>query len=98
MRVLRSLWAEPRPGKPPVRAPWDWLLVAGLVSWSLVEAVLRDDLAWPPAALAVAVVGAPALLWRRTHPPPSVAGAFGAPLAFHLARARAGGRAGGAPQ
>ena len=90
MRVLRSLWAEPRPGKPPVRAPWDWLLVAGLVSWSLVEAVLRDDLAWPPAALAVAVVVALALLWRRTHPLASVAVAFGALIAFDLARLAAG--------
>ena len=89
MRVLRSLWAEPRPGKPPARAPWDWLLVAGLVSWSLVEAVLRD-VAWPPAAFAVAVVVALALLWRRTHPLASVAVAFGALLAFDLARQAAG--------
>lgn len=73
-----------------MRAPWDWLLVAGLVSWSLVEAVLRDDLAWPPAALAVAVVVALALLWRRTHPLASVAAAFGALMAFDLARLAAG--------
>ena len=73
-----------------MRAPWDWLLVAGLVSWSLVEAVLRDDLAWPPAALAVAVVVALALLWRRTHPLASVAVAFGALIAFDLARLAAG--------
>jgi signal transduction histidine kinase len=73
-----------------VRTPWDWLLVAGLVSWSLVEAVLRDDLAWPPVALAVVVVVALALLWRRTHPLASVAVAFGALIAFDLARVAAG--------
>ena len=73
-----------------MRAPWDWLLVAGLVSWSLVEAVFRDDLAWPPAALTIGVVVALALLWRRTHPLASVAVAFGALLAFDLARQAAG--------
>ncbi len=90
MVALRSLWAEPRPPQPRARARQDWLLVVALVGWSLVETVLRDDLAWPPAALAVAVVVALTLLWRRTHPLASVVVAFGALTAFDLARQAAG--------
>lgn len=90
MLPLRSLWSEPRPPQPPARLWWDWVLVAGLVSWSVVETVLRDELAWRPAALAVALVVALALLWRRTHPLASVAVAFGVLTVFDLARIAVG--------
>ena len=75
--ALRSLWAEPRPTKAPDRGPRDWALVAALVCWSLVEAVLRRDLAPGPVLLlyALAVIGP--LPWRRTHPLVAVAVSFG---------------------
>jgi hypothetical protein len=61
----RSLWAEPRPTNAPARRPPDWALVAVLIYWSLVEVVLRQDLAprllLLPAVLAV--LGP--LMWRR---------------------------------
>src|SRR3954454_3250104 len=81
--ALRSLWAEPRPPNAPDRRPRDWVLVAVLVCWSLVEVVLRQA-AWTSANLAprpllllytLAVLGP--LLWRRTHPLVAVAVSFG---------------------
>ncbi|MHA6783120.1 histidine kinase [Pseudonocardia saturnea] len=84
---LRAWWAEPRPPHPPARVWRDWALVAVVVSWSVVETVLRQDLAWwRPVVLTVSVVIALALLWRRTHPLGAVAAAFGALIAFDLAR------------
>src|SRR6187200_488680 len=85
--ALRSLWAEPRPTNAPDRGPRDWALVAVLVCWSVVEVVLRQDLAprpglWtglaprPLLLLAVLAVLGP-LLWRRTHPLVAVAVSFG---------------------
>ena len=86
--ALRSLWAEPRPTNAPDRGPRDWALVAVLICWSVVEVVLRQDLAprpgriWtglaprPLLLLAVLAVLGP-LLWRRTHPLVAVAVSFG---------------------
>ena len=84
--AVRALWTEPRPPHPPVRVWWDWVLVGLLVSWSALEAVLRDDQAWGPLVLAVSVVVAVSLLWRRTHPLTAVAVAFGTLIAFDVAR------------
>ncbi|TJZ80176.1 sensor histidine kinase [Rhodococcus oryzae] len=71
--ALRSLWAEPRPTNAPGRGPRDWALVAVLICWSVVEVVLRQDLApLPLQLLAVLAVLGP-LLWRRTHPLVAVA-------------------------
>lgn len=75
--VLRSLWAEPRPANPPDRGPRDWGLVAAFTCWSVVEAVLRADMA-PPPLLAIAALAAVAPLpWRRAHPFVAAAVAFG---------------------
>ena len=75
--ALHALWAEPRPPNTPDRRPRDWALVSVLISWSVVEAVLRQDLAPRPLLLlaALAVIGP--LLWRRTHPLVAVAVSFG---------------------
>jgi signal transduction histidine kinase len=75
--ALRSLWAEPRPANAPDRGPRDWALVAALVCWSLVEAVLRHDLAPRPLLLLMALAVLGPLLWRRTHPFVAVAVSFG---------------------
>ena len=84
--ALRALWAEPRPAHAPVRVWWDWALVAVVVSWSVVETVLRQDLAWRPIVLTVGVVIALTLLSRRTHPLGAVAVAFGTLTAVDVAR------------
>jgi signal transduction histidine kinase len=43
----------------------------------VLEGVFRDDLVWRALSVAVALALLPTLLWRRTHPLPSVATAFG---------------------
>ena len=84
--VLRGLWAEPRPAHAPVRVWRDWALVAVLVAGSVLELLLREDRAWAPLVLAVSVVVALTLLWRRTHPLAAAAVAFGTMLAWDVAR------------
>lgn len=75
--AFRSLWAEPRPADPPGPLPRDWVLVAVLVIWSALEAVLGGDLA-PLALLLIASLAVIAPLpWRRRHPLVAVAVAFG---------------------
>jgi len=49
-----------------------------LVAAALLEGILRDDVAWRPIALVLAVGLACTLLWRRTKPLAAVAVAFGA--------------------
>ncbi|PDP85586.1 two-component sensor histidine kinase [Glycomyces fuscus] len=76
-QLLRSVWNEPRPSRPPSRTWWDWALVGLLVPVAVLEGVLRPDLPWRSVAVAVTVVLVPTLLWRRTRPLPMVAIAFG---------------------
>lgn len=71
--ALRSLWAEPRPTNAPGRGPGDWVLVAVLICWSVVEVVLRQDLAPRPLLLLAVLAVLGPLLWRRTHPLVAVA-------------------------
>jgi signal transduction histidine kinase len=84
--ALRGLWDEPRPLHPPVRVWRDWALVGVFVWWSIMEALLRQGLAWRPVLLTVGVVVALTLLWRRTHPLAAVAVAFGTLTAVDVAR------------
>src|SRR6478609_213846 len=93
--ALHALWAEPRPTNAPDRGPRDWALVAALVGWSLVEVVLRRDLAPGPVLLlyALAVIGP--LPWRRTHPLVAVAVSFGTLMIVDLVRILTGSH--GAP-
>ena len=75
--ALRSLWAEPRPTNAPDRGLRDWALVAVLAGWSVVEVVLRQDLAPRPLLLLAVLAVLGALLWRRAHPLVAVAVSFG---------------------
>ena len=84
--ALRALWAEPRPAHAPVRVWRDWALVAVLVAGSVLELLLREDRAWAPLVLAVSVVVALTLLWRRAHPLAAAAVAFGTMIAWDVAR------------
>lgn len=67
-RLLRLLWAEPRPPSPPARVWRDWVLVGLLVPLTVLEGVLRPDLParWATVILTAGLV--PTLLWRRTRP------------------------------
>lgn len=75
--ALRSLWAEPRPTNAPDRRPREWALIAALICWSLLEVVLRQDLAPRPLLLLAVLAVLGPLLWRRTHPLVAVAVSFG---------------------
>jgi signal transduction histidine kinase len=74
--AIRSVWDEPRPADPPVRVWRDWVLVAVVVAGAMIEAVTRTDVQGRWLELATAVVLAPTLLWRRTHPLTAVVVAF----------------------
>jgi hypothetical protein len=69
-------------------------LVAVLLAWSVVEAVLREDLTSRPLVLAAVFVVLAPLWWRRTHPLPAVAISFGTLTAVDVARILAGEEAG----
>ena len=75
--AVRSLWAEPGVPDPPARVWRDWVLVGALLVAAALEGVLRPDVVWRPAAIAVAVVTVLTLLWRRTHPLAMVSVPFG---------------------
>ncbi|MDN5822350.1 MAG: histidine kinase dimerization/phosphoacceptor domain-containing protein, partial [Brachybacterium sp.] len=75
--ALRSLWGEPRPADPPGRGPRDWALVGVLICWSVLEAILGQDLAPRPMLLLAVLAVLGPLLWRRTSPLVAVAVAFG---------------------
>jgi signal transduction histidine kinase len=84
------LWAEPRVPDPPARGWRDWALVAGLVPVAVLEGVLRDDLVWPFASVAVVIALLPTLLWRRAHPLAAVVVAFGTLTAVDVVSVAAG--------
>ena len=88
--AIRSLLTESRPARPTMRAWWDWALVGLLLPASLLEALLRDDLVWRPAAIAVGVVVVLTLWWRSTHPLLAVVVACGATSALNVAAMIAG--------
>src|SRR3954466_8366113 len=92
--ALRSLWAEPRPTNAPDPGRRDWALVAVFLCWSLVELVVRHDLAPRPLLLldALAVLGS--LPWRRTHPLVAVAVSFGTLTIVDIVRVLTGSHGG----
>jgi signal transduction histidine kinase len=75
--AVRSLWAEPPAAHVPARNRRDVVFAAVLFAVVVAEVILRKDLTWPPAALAVGSVLTFALLVRRTHPLVAVTGSFG---------------------
>jgi len=81
--AARSLLAEPRVPDPTVRVWRDWALVVALVPVAVLEGVLREDLVWRVASVAVALALLPTLLWRRTHPLAAVVVAFGLLTVIH---------------
>ncbi|WP_127501317.1 sensor histidine kinase [Actinoplanes solisilvae] len=73
---LRSVWREPRSPDPPARLRRDWALLAAIVVATLLEGLLRTDLASPAYGIALGLGLAPTVLWRRTRPLLMVATAF----------------------
>lgn len=76
MNALRSLWDEPAEPHPPRRVWRDWVLVAVLVGFALLEGITREDLVWRQFSVAIHLLPIVMLLWRRTHPLLSVAVAW----------------------
>jgi signal transduction histidine kinase len=74
--AIRSVWDEPRPVDPPERVWRDWVFVAVVVTAAVLEGALRPDVPGRWLQAAVAVLLAPALLWRRTYPGQVLAVAF----------------------
>jgi signal transduction histidine kinase len=72
------MWSEPRAPDAFGPASRDWLLVAVIVVAACIETVFRSDLTWPIPSLAVALIGAAALPWRRVHSFAATATAVGA--------------------
>lgn len=83
--AVRGVWSEP--GAPDATGPQsrDWALVAAVVVVACVETALRTDLVWRLPSLAVALVGAAALPWRRLHPLAATAVAVGAATVVEIA-------------
>ena len=82
--VLSAVRAEPRVEPATGRPWWDLALVVVLIPASVVEVVVRDDLAWPLFSLALSTVCVLMLLWRRTQPLVAVVVAYGAQTAIGL--------------
>jgi len=83
--AVRAVWSEPRaPGADGPRAR-DWALVAVIVVVACIETAVRDELTWRVPSLAVALVGAGVLPWRRVQPLPATATAIGIASAVQLA-------------
>jgi signal transduction histidine kinase len=85
IQAVRALWSEPR--APDAEGPQarDWALVAILVVAACAETVLRGDLTWRVPSLAVALLGAWVLPWRRVHPLAATATAVGIASTVQLA-------------
>ncbi|WP_343072653.1 sensor histidine kinase [Sphaerisporangium rubeum] len=88
--AVTSLWAEPAGRNPPARGRGDRVYAALVVAGVVLETVLRRDLAWRPVAVVFGCGLAVAVLFRRTHPLPSVAFAFGTFAALDVAAFVAG--------
>ncbi len=65
---IRSFWFEPRMPDPPGPLRRDWLLMAVLTVVAVGETVLRSDLAWPLAAVAMTAPIIGLLPLRRVRP------------------------------
>jgi signal transduction histidine kinase len=88
--AVRTFLAEPAVADPPKRVWRDWALLAVIVVGAVPEAILRTDLVWPVLGLIACIGVAVSVLWRRTHPLPMLAVAFGTATALSIAGAIAG--------
>ncbi|MER5208286.1 sensor histidine kinase [Streptomyces sp. NPDC002825] len=82
---LRTLWTEPRPPDAPARVWRDWALLAASLGAVVLEATLRENVAWRPVAVVFAVWLCLLPLWRRTRPLAMVTLGFGSVILLQLA-------------
>src|SRR3954463_9427817 len=92
--ALHALWVEPRPTNAPDPGPRDWALVAVFLCWSLVELVVRHDLAPRPLLLLDTLALLGPLPWRRTHPLVAVVISFGTLTIVDIVRILTGSQGG----
>lgn len=71
--------------EPPRRAGRDWALAALVATVTVAEVFLRDAMVWRPLALAVGMLLAATMLWRRAHPLAAVTIAFGTFMVLDVA-------------
>lgn len=90
--ALDSFWQEPR--APGARGPGrgDWLLAGAVIVAAITEGVVDEDLTWRAFSVAITVLLACLLPWRRVAPLPVVSLAFGATALAHTAGILAGSR------
>lgn len=82
---LRTLWTEPRPPDAPARMWRDWTLLAAGLGAVALEATLRENVVWRPAAVVFALWLCLLPLWRRTRPLAMITLAFGSVILLQLA-------------
>ncbi|MGD2100993.1 MAG: sensor histidine kinase [Acidimicrobiia bacterium] len=75
--ALKSWWNLPRAPENPGVVWWDKWLVAAAVLAVVLEGIFRPDMPLRPFGIAISLVFAIALLWRRTHPLVTTALVFG---------------------
>lgn len=78
IEVPRAAWREPRPGDVPPTGPLDRALAGVYAAVVLAEAVVRSDLTWRLPVALLALLVAPALMWRRRQPLVAVLVGWGA--------------------
>ncbi|TXL61429.1 sensor histidine kinase [Aeromicrobium terrae] len=66
--VRRSFWHEPRPAGAPSVGRLDRLLVSIYAVATVIEGIVRPEVAWRPLVTVLALAVTPALLWRRDRP------------------------------
>ena len=76
VNFIRAFWAEPREPNPPRRVWRDWLVVAVLATFAVLEGITSEELVWRPFSAPIQLVPIVMLLWRRTHPLLAVAVAW----------------------
>lgn len=89
-RLLRTAWDLPAAADAPAHVWRDGVLVGALLVLAVIETLVRPDLPWRWATLAVEVAVLPTLLWRRTRPGQMTALAFGTLFVFDTVRGFAG--------
>lgn len=66
--ALKSWWNLPRAPNNPGVVWWDkWLVTAAALA-VVTESIVRSEMPWRPVGIAIGIVLAFALWWRRTHP------------------------------
>jgi signal transduction histidine kinase len=85
LEQLRSLWNEPALAPPRAPPLADRVLALVVAAIAIVEGLLRDDLPSRPAAIALGLVLALTLAFRRTHTFAAFAVGFGAAFVVSVA-------------